>query len=292
VSNKIAVVAGVSYRTVEKAEKIEKMGSHQQIQDLVEDERSINEVYLEIKSEQERKGLVQEAIMINTQLSLPDDRAMLYCGDIKDPDILAKIPDEVADISITDPPYGEKYLPLYEALPSIIKKKLKPGASFFSLYGDKVKDRYEDCLKAEGLIRMPTEISIELQGSFSHDYDLGISRKKKDMLWYYKPDKDGRRFKTGELLQNPIKSNRPEKKIDDWEQSPVEAEEIISRITLANVGAIVFDPLMGTGAYLVGALRLNRRVIGVEINEETYNRAKAKLLLQLRSQSQVEASSS
>ena len=92
-------------------------------------------------------------------------------------------------------------------------------------------------------------------------------------------------------MQNLIKSNRPEKKIDDWEQSPVEAEEIISRITLANVGAIVFDPLMGTGAYLAGALKLGRRVIGVEINQETYNIAKARLLLQSQSQSQVEASS-
>jgi hypothetical protein len=60
------------------------------------------------------------------------------------------------------------------------------------------------------------------------------------MLWYFKPNKDGRRFKTKELLQNLIKSNRPEKKIDDWEQSSVEAKEIIARITLANIEATVF----------------------------------------------------
>jgi ParB-like nuclease family protein len=200
VSKKIAKVVGVSYRTVEQAEKIEKIGSQKQIQDLINDKRSIYEVSREIESEEEKKQLVEEARKINSQLVLPPDGAMLYCGNIQDPDILAKIPDEFADISITDPPYEEKYLPLYEALPAIIKKKLKPGASFFSLYGDKVKDRYEDCLKAEGLVRMPCEISIELQGSFNHDLDLDISRKKKDMLWYYKPDKDGKRFKTGELL--------------------------------------------------------------------------------------------
>ena len=121
---------------------------------------------------------------------------------------------------------------------------------FFSLYGDKVKDRYENCLKAQGLIRMPIEISIQLEGSFSHDIDLGISRKKKDFLWYYKPDKDGKRFKTGELLENLIKSNRPEKKIHELEQSTREASKTIARTTLPNVEAIVFDPLMGTGAYL------------------------------------------
>ena len=59
---------------------------------------------------------------------------------------------------------------------------------------------------------MPVEISVQLEGNFSHDIDLGISRKKKDFLWYNKPGKDGKRFKTGELLQNLIKSSRPEKK--------------------------------------------------------------------------------
>jgi DNA modification methylase len=230
--------------------------------------------------QQEKKKLLQEAMKINSQLVLPSDRVTLYYGDIRDPNIQARIPDEVADLTITDPPYGEQYLPLYEALPAIIYKKLKLGASLFSLYGDKVKDRYEDCLKAQGLIRMPVEISIELEGSFSHDFELGISRKKKDMLWYYKPDRAGKRFKTGELLGDLIKSNRPEKKIHEWEQSSAEATEIIARTTLPDIEAVVFDPLMGTGTYLAAALKLGRRVIGVDNNKETCKIAKSRLISQ------------
>ena len=112
---------------------------------------------------------------------------------------------------------------------------------------------------------------------------MGISRKKKDFLWYYKPDRDGRRFKTGELLKNLIKSNRTEKKIDEWEQSTTEAAEIIARTTLPKVDTVVFDPLMGIGAYLAAALKLGRRVIGVDYNEEKYSIARAKLLSQLKS---------
>ena len=205
---------------------------------------------------------------------LPSDRVTLYYGDILDPDVQAKIHDGVVDLAITDPPYQHQYLPLYEALPAIIYEKLKPGASFFSLYGDKVKDRYEDCLKAQGLIRMPVEISIELEGNFSHDFDLGVSRKKKDFLWYYKPDRDGRRFKTGELLENLIKSNRPDKKMHDWEQSSVEAQRLLLEQHCQ------MWMLMGTGVYLAAALKLGRRVIGVDCNEETYNIAKANLLQQ------------
>ena len=129
---------------------------------------------------------------------------------------------------------------------------------------------------------MPVEISVQLQGSFYHDFEMGISKKKKDFPWYYKPDREGKRFKTGELLENLIKSTRPEKKIDEWEQSATEAAEIIARTTLPEVDAVAFDPLMGTGAYLAAALRLGRRVIGVDYNEEKYNNANANLLSQLK----------
>jgi DNA modification methylase len=129
---------------------------------------------------------------------------------------------------------------------------------------------------------MPVEISVQLQGSFYHDFKMGISKKTKDFPWYYKPDREGKRFKTGELLENLIKSTRPEKKIDEWEQSTTEAPEIIARTTLPKVDAVVFDPLMGTGAYLAAALKLVRRAIGVDYNEEKYDIANANLLSQLK----------
>ena len=40
---------------------------------------------------------------------------------------------------------------------------------------------------------------------------------------------------------------------------------------------------MGTGAYLAAALKLGRRVIGVDIDEKAYNIARAKLFSQLES---------
>ena len=79
-----------------------------------------------------------------------------------------------------------------------------------------------------------------------------------------------------------VVDNRPEKKIHEWEKSATEARKIIARTTLPNAEALVFDPLMGTGAYLAAALQLGRRVIGVDNNEEMYNIAKANLILQLK----------
>ncbi|MGA9844256.1 MAG: DNA methyltransferase [Nitrososphaeraceae archaeon] len=77
-----------------------------------------------------------------------------------------------------------------------------------------------------------------------------------------------------------MKSSRPEKKFHEWKQSTREASEIIARTILPNVEAVVFDPLMGTGAYLSAALKLGRRVIGVDNNEEMYNIAKSNLISQ------------
>ncbi len=64
-----------------------------------------------------------------------------------------------------------------------------------------------------------------------------------------------------------VKSNHPEKTIHPC-QFPI---EIVERCVLAltNEGDWVFDPYMGVGSALVGALMHNRRAIGCE-KEETY----------------------
>jgi hypothetical protein len=60
VSKQIGKIANLSYRTVEKAEKIQKLGSHKQLKDLINDKKSIHKVYCEIDSEQAKKRLVLE----------------------------------------------------------------------------------------------------------------------------------------------------------------------------------------------------------------------------------------
>jgi hypothetical protein len=51
VSKQIGKIANLSYRTVEKAEKIQKLGSHKQLEDLINDKKSIHKVYCEQKSD-------------------------------------------------------------------------------------------------------------------------------------------------------------------------------------------------------------------------------------------------
>ena len=190
------------------------------------------------------------------------------------PLILAKIPDGSISLILLDPPYAEEYWYLYEALPPIVMAKLKPNGHFVSLFGDTMKRRFMNILEAEGLI-YNTDISIQLQGPFSHDQHLHISRKKKDFLWYYK----GPELITNGLLQNLIPSERSEKDLHEWQQSTKEAEEIISRLTFPDTGDVVLDLMMGAGTNIKATLNCGsgRKGIGIEINQVTYEIARADL---------------
>ena len=186
--------------------------------------------------------------------------------------ILAKIPDGSVSLILLDPPYAKEYWYLYEALPPIVMAKLKPCGHFVSLFGDSLKRRFMNKLESEGL-NYNTDISIQLQGPFSHDQHLHISRKKKDLLWYYK----GPELITNGLLQNLITSQRPEKDLHEWQQSTKEAEEIISRLTFPDTGDVVLDLMTGSGTNINAALNCGsgRKGIGIEIDHTTFEKAKA-----------------
>ncbi|MGC2383978.1 MAG: DNA methyltransferase, partial [Nitrososphaeraceae archaeon] len=79
------------------------------------------------------------------------------------------------------------------------------------------------------------------------------------MLWYYKGPQ---RENTIELIEDLIKSETPVKILHKWQQSLIEAEKIISRVTVEN--QVVLDPMMGVGTNGIAALKLKRRFVGIE----------------------------
>ena len=220
-----------------------------------------------------REKLVQQSIGINSRFQIPNG-ITIYCGDFRDPAILAKIPDGSISLILLDPLYAEEYWYLYEALPPIVMAKLKPNGHFVSLFGDTMKRKYMNILETEGLI-YNTDLSVQLQGPFNHDQHLHISRKKKDFVWYYK----GPELITNGLLQNLIPSERSEKNLHEMQQPTKEAEEIISRLTFPDTGDVVLDLMMGAGTNIKATLNCGsgRKGIGIEVNQVTYELARADL---------------
>ena len=71
----------------------------------------------------------------------------------------------------------------------------------------------------------------------------------------------------GDFIHDMIESKPPDKSLSNWAQSTVEAEYLISKLTVEN--QIVFDPMMGTGTTGISALKLKRRFLGMEKDMET-----------------------
>ena len=63
------------------------------------------------------------------------------------------------------------------------------------------------------------------------------------MLWYVK----GTKPNTVDTIDNVIYSKLPDKSLHEMAQSPVEAEHVISKLTVEN--QIVLDPMMGAGTF-------------------------------------------
>jgi hypothetical protein len=274
-SNRVNKLLGkmmdVSHTTISTWEYVKNNANEKQIEDLRNGKVTANKVAAHLKAAEKQRQSIQQAKFINSKYLLPD-QATIYCGDFRDPAILAKIPDGSASLILLDPFYAEEYWYLYEALPPIVMAKLKPNGHFVSLFGDTLKRKFMNILEADGLI-YNTDISIQLQGPFSHDQHLHISRKKKDFLWYYK----GPELITNGLLQNLIPSERSDKDLHKMQQSTKEAEEIISRLTFPDTGDVVLDLMMGSGTNIKAALNCSsgRKGIGIEINQVTCEKARA-----------------
>ncbi|HET6640999.1 MAG TPA: DNA methyltransferase [Nitrososphaeraceae archaeon] len=76
-----------------------------------------------------------------------------------------------------------------------------------------------------------------------------------------------------DFLSDMIKSDTPSKVLHEREQSMVEAEHIISRLTME--GQTV--PMMGSGTTGIAAIQNNRKFMGIEIDSDKFEIANARI---------------
>lgn len=182
----------------------------------------------------------------------------------------ADIAENSVDFIITDPPYPEEFLPLYEELAEFASRVLKPGGSCIVMIGQS----YLPDIVA-GMCRhlqyhwtcgymTPGGQSVQL-------WDRKVNNFWKPLLWFTKGDYAG--DWVGDVCKSETNDN--DKAHHHWGQSESGMADIIERFT--DKGSVVLDPFLGGGTTGVVCVAKDRTFIGIEIDKEVASKAEKRI---------------
>jgi len=210
------------------------------------------------------------------------ENGILYCGDCLE--IIKGFPKENVDLVLTDPPYGIK----------ITKNKTVGGGSKRGKvkqintidWDNKVNKQYFDLM---------FEISKN-QIIWGGNYYIDFLRPTRCILvWYKRDNLPIRSFADCEIAWTSFNKNSmvfncrwdgfirdsKEKKVGHPTQKALEVFKWCV-LEFSNKGDLILDPFIGSGTTAVACERLNRRWIGIELNEEYCEIAKRRILASRR----------
>jgi len=232
------------------------------------------------------------------------DNGILYCGDCLK--IMKDFPKESIDLVLTDPPYG------YKEVDKKIRVSYKNEEDFFKFYQGflicsfLVLRKGTICLFCN--YKMNYKIRLLLDNVFGNTnfvneviwcYKVGNSSRKRpfaqkhDTIFIYSKEKDfyfktlknertKSRLKSWLIIESIADKSGFFKKDDEWKsltpyQKPIQLFKILLE-SLSKEQDLVLDPFFGSGTTAATCEKLNRKWIGIEINEEYCKIAKERIL--------------
>ena len=178
-------------------------------------------------------------------------------GDFRE--VLADLPDRSVDIILTDPPYTQEYLPLWDYLGAFAARVLKPTGVLLAYSGQ---------LHLPQVIAMLTKhlrwwwmCAIRHAGASGYIIAGGrrIINDWKPLLILTPRDAPPLNAQFNDLIEGGGR----QKELHNWEQSTDEAVRILQ--TFGQPNALVVDPFAGSGSFGRAALQAGMRFIGAEI---------------------------
>lgn len=230
----------------------------------------INTAYADLQALDKRNEIIALARDKPTPPSVK-----LYLGDFEEV-CRSKITRESVDLIITDPPYPISEFPLekWEALAVVAKRSLKPGAFFVTYSGQ------------EHLPEITERLSHHLTwfwqfGNFHSSNETMIHDKKvrnrfKPILIYTNSQR-GAQANDHQWMFDALTGGKGDKALHEEAQPESEAEYFIEKLT--EPGAVVLDPLLGSGTTVRAAFKLGRESIGIEKDPERLEIARSSIAL-------------
>ena len=265
----VAIYFGISRNTLEKEKMIVSAAEHdpklfEELRKKVDLKKiSVDKAVHEIQK-QIRKNQILASVRNSTD-NLPSSNTSLIHGDFREQ--LTTMQTNSIDLIFTDPPYGAEYLYLYNDLAVNSNNILREGGSLVTYVGHYAIPKVIKMMEDAGLTYW-WPIAVMLSGSYARYFPRQVTIKWKPLLWFVKGD----RLFGADFLSDVVKSDTPSKDLHEWEQSLVEAEHVISRLTVE--GQTVCDPLMGSGTTGAAAIKLGRRFVGIEIDSDKFEVAR------------------
>jgi site-specific DNA-methyltransferase (adenine-specific) len=172
------------------------------------------------------------------------------------------------DFIITDPPYPNEYLPLYEDLAKMANSVLKDGGSLIMMVGQSYLPEIIN-ITIPYLKYHWTLGYITSGGQSPQLWTKKVNTFWKPILWFTKGE-----YKGG-WVGDVIKSDNNDKRFHDWGQSESGMYNLMERFVMP--GDVILDPFMGGGTTGVICKELKCEFIGIEKEIATFNTAKVRL---------------
>ena len=189
-------------------------------------------------------------------------------------DILeAPVDDNSLDAVITDPPYPKEFLDCWDKLAIFSAAKLKDGGVLVVMSGQSYLPEVYRRMSIDGLnyywtccIRYTVSPNLRQKR---------LNTQWKPLLIYVKGDYTKTFLPTDVYDKLDYTAALDAQQYHKWGQSMPLMTKIITDWTYAN--ELVCDPFMGGGTTIMAALEKKRRVIGIDIDVESYNITKRRL---------------
>jgi ParB-like chromosome segregation protein Spo0J len=267
---KVAKDIGVKPRTYYRGLAILKKAEEPLKDKLRAGKLEINTAYADLQALDKRNELIALARDRPTPPTVK-----LYLGDFEEV-CRNRIPRGSIDLIITDPPYPINEFPLekWEALAVVAKRSLKPGAFFVTYSGQ------------EHLPEITERLSHHLTwfwqfGNFHSSNETMIHDKKirnrfKPILIYTNSQR-GSRAGDHQWMFDALTGGKGDKALHDEAQPESEAEYFIEKLT--EPGAVILDPLLGSGTTVKAAYKLGREAIGIEKDPDRLEIARSSIAM-------------
>jgi DNA modification methylase len=212
----------------------------------------------------QRENKIQEILKkarTETKYNNYNDSLKLYCGDFR---VVCRkqVPDNSINLIFTDPPYSRQHLQLYQPLGIEAFRMLKEGGSLVMYAPQYALPEIFDNMENSGLIYW-WPITVKHTGPFARIYSKKVIVTNKPLLRFTK----GAKPKILGFVEDSVESKPPNKSLHPWTQSTVEAEHVISKLTIPN--DVVLDCTMAVGTTAIAALKLKRKFVGIEQDADT-----------------------